>query len=455
MVTKPIETSAAVARTPPETNRMLHAAARAVMAPIDRFLSISAASGIVLVLAAVIALVWANSPWRDSYHALWHTKFVLGVGPWKAEQTLHFLVNDVLMVFFFFVVGLEIRREMRLGELRSLRRAALPIAAALGGMLLPAGIYLAIAGGDDVARDGWGVAMATDIAFAVGVLTLLGPRVPAALRVLLLALAIIDDIGAILVIAFFYSAGIAPLGLGVAFLGLLGIRVMQGLGVRNPWIYLLPGTVVWAGVLAAGIHPTIAGVIIGLRTPATSWYGRQGFLTEAKAALDAADRHLDDRDELLAALARIDAARREALSPVERLEHALHGWVAFGVMPIFALANAGVSFDGLDFAAPGATRIFLGVICGLVVGKTLGVLLATRLAARTRLADLPAGVGGGGLAVVGAVAGIGFTMSLFVASLAFPEQAQLDVARAGILAASGLAVVIAFALGRLVLRPRP
>lgn len=448
----PHKTITTVASTPPETNRMLLAVARAVKAPVDRFLSISAASGIVLVLAAVAAVVWANSPWRDSYHALWHTKVTFGVGAWQVQPTLHFLVNDVLMVIFFFVVGLEVRREMQLGELSDLRRASLPIAAAVGGMLLPAGLYLAIAGGDPMARDGWGVAMATDIAFAVGVLTLLGPRVPAALRILLLALAIIDDIGAILVIAFFYSGGIEWSGLGTAVLGLLGIRWMQGLGVRNPWFYLLPGAVIWYGIQAAGVHPTIAGVIIGLRTPATSWYGRRGFLEEAKAALEDAAHHLDDRNEMIAALARIDVARREALSPVERLEHALHGWVAFGVMPIFALANAGVGFDGIDFGAPGSARIFLGIVVGLVVGKTLGILLATRLVSGLGVACLPIGVGSGGLAVVGAVAGIGFTMSLFVASLAFHDQAQLDVARAGILAASGLAAVLAVVLGRSVLK---
>jgi NhaA family Na+:H+ antiporter len=430
----------------------LHFAARKLVAPIDRFLSVSAASGIVLMLAAVVAMVWANSPWQDSYHAFWHTKVTLGVGEWRATPTLHFLVNDVLMVVFFFVVGLEIKREIWGGELRDLRRATLPIAAALGGMVVPAAIYLAIAGDAPGGSHGWGVPMATDIAFAVGVLTLLGPRVPPALRVLLLALAIIDDLGAILVIALFYSEGLRPVGLWIALAGVFGVRLFKWLALRNPWLYLVPGAVIWGGVLSAGIHPTIAGVVLGLLTPMMSWFGRHGFLAAAQAALDDADKHLDDRHEFVAALTRIDLARREAISPGERLEHALHPWVAFGVMPIFALANAGVSLDTLDLGAPGAVAILAGILAGLVVGKMLGVFGVAWLATRLRIAVLPAGSGARGLLVVGSVAGIGFTMSLFIASLAFTDPATLGVARLGILIASVLAATLGLVVGRMLLR---
>jgi NhaA family Na+:H+ antiporter len=294
--------------------------------------------------------------------------------------------------------------------------------------------------------------MATDIAFAVGVLTLLGPRVPPALRVLLLALAIIDDLGAILVIALFYSEGLRPVGLWIALAGVFGVRLFKWLALRNPWLYLVPGAVIWGGVLSAGIHPTIAGVVLGLLTPMTSWFGRHGFLAAAQAALDDADKHLDDRHEFVAALTRIDLARREAISPGERLEHALHPWVAFGVMPIFALANAGVSLDTLDLGAPGAVAILAGILAGLVVGKMLGVFGVAWLATRLRIAVLPAGSGARGLLVVGSVAGIGFTMSLFIASLAFTDPATLGVARLGILIASVLAATLGLVLGRMLLR---
>jgi len=359
-------------------------------------------------------------------------------------------------VLFFFVVGLEVRREMHEGQLASLRQAALPIAAAIGGMLLPAAIYVALNAGSPAAG-GWGVPMATDIAFAVGILSLLGRRVPSQLRVLLLALAIIDDIGAILVIALFYSSGIRGTGLAIAAAGVVAILAMQRLGIRSPLLYVVPGIVVWAGTLAAGIHPTIAGVVVGLLTPVRSWYGREGFVAEAEGALEdlrAGDGVGADPRGMLPHLGRVEVASREAVSPATRLEAALHPWVAFVVMPVFALANAGVALGGLGGAEAGAGLAALGIGAGLVVGKPLGILLLGWLAVRLGLASRPEGVSWTGLLVVGAAGGIGFTMALFIAALAFEGSPFLAVAKLAILAASVVAGLAALLLGWLLL-PAP
>jgi NhaA family Na+:H+ antiporter len=352
---------------------------------------------------------------------------------------------------FFFVVGMEIRREIHQGELSDLRRAALPVAAALGGMLAPALLYLSVAG-DGPTRAGWGVPMATDIAFALGVLALLGARVPPALRVLLLALAVIDDLGAIVVIALFYSAGIQAAGLGVAALGCAGIVLLQRLGVRTKAVYVLPALVVWGGVYAAGIHPTIAGVLVGLLTPVRAWLGPEGFLRRVQpqlAPLDASSSALSGAP-LHSLLHRLNAARREALSPAESLIEALHPWVAFFIMPVFALANAGVTLEGAALDAS-AWRALVGVALGLVLGKPIGVLLASWLAVRVRIARLPAGIGLPQLLVLGMAAGIGFTMALFVAQLAFEAPALLSAAKLGILGASLVAGLSALGAGRVLL----
>ncbi len=384
--------------------------------PLERFLAIEAASGIILIVAAAIALAWANSPWAASYHGAWTTPIGLAFGDHRITTTTHLLVDDVLMAVFFLVVGLEIRRELHAGELSDPRRAALPAIAAVGGMLAPAVIYMLAAGGGSASR-GWGVPMATDIAFAVGVLALLGRRVPPALRVLLLALAIIDDLGAILVIAIFYSSGVAPVGFVIAAAALAGFAILHALGARAIGLYLVPGVALWIGVLMAGVHPTIAGVITGLAIPTQAWPGR------------------------------------EEVSPGARLQHALHPWVAYAIMPLFALANAGVDLGSVDLgASPG---VAIGVIAGLVIGKPLGIVLACALAVRLGVAVLPRGVTWRAMVVLGSVAGIGFTMALFIAQLAFvghPDQHA--VAKVSVLMASVLAAVVALVLGRLVLSTR-
>lgn len=420
------------------------------LGPVERFLAIEASSGILLLAAAAVALIWANSPWRERYDALWHIPFGLSLGSFSFERDLHFWINDGVMTIFFFVVGLEIRREIHRGELSELRRAALPLAAAVGGMLIPACIFAALNLGRE-SITGWGIPMATDIAFAVGVLTLLGSRVPTALRILLLALAVIDDVGAILVIVIFYSSGLAPMGFLVLGIGLVAILAMQMFGARSAWAYVPPAAVVWAGAYAAGIHPTLAGVAVGLMTPVRAWFGREKFIEHADASVTAL-RQREDQDEraLLPHLEHLNKARREAVSPVERIQHALHGWVAFGAMPLFALANAGVSLGDVSFSGD-SRLVFAGVGVGLVIGKPVGILAFSWLATRLSIAALPRGITWSQVSVVGVVAGIGFTMSIFIAALAFPGGTNLETAKVGILIGSGAAAVLAYALGRIAL----
>jgi len=426
--------------------------ARQARRPLDRFLHIEAASSILLLVATAVALCSANSPWAESYTRLWRAPIGVRVGPLSFERSLEWVVNDGLMVIFFFVVGMEIRREIHRGELSGWRRAALPAAAALGGMAAPAALYLLIAGAP-ATSSGWGVPMATDIAFAVGILALLGSRVPAALRVLLLALAVIDDLGAILVIAIFYSKGIAISGLGVSLLGFRAIFVMQRAGVRTKLAYVVPALVAWAGVYAAGIHPTVAGVIVGLMTPVEAWLGPHGFVVGARRELD----HLEECSpasvssrDLGRSLHHVDVARREAMSPAESLIEMLHPWVAFAIMPVFALANAGVSLRGPSLDATSWT-VASGTAVGLFVGKPAGVLVACWLSLRLRVATLPAGLGMRQLLVRGAVAGVGFTMALFVSQLAFSSPALLAAAKLGVLVASGASAITGLLLGRLFL----
>ena len=396
-------------------------AAARLRGQIEAFLKTEAASGVVLLVAAVAALGLANSGAAALYHRFWTFPLRLSFHDVAFERSLAWWVNDGLMVLFFFVVGLEIRREMHAGELSEWKRAAVPTAAALGGMVAPAGIYLACANRPE-SQHGWGVPMATDIAFAVGILALLGSRVPPAMRMLLLALAIIDDIGAILVIAFAYSSGIALSGVAVAVAGLAAVLLLRRFRVRTKLAYVAPALVTWGGTYAAGVHPTIAGVVLGLVTPVAVWPSA--------------------------------AAAGETTSPADQLIHALHPWVAFAIMPFFALANAGVTLAGFE-AGEALRGVVLGVVLGLVVGKPLGVALATALVLRLGLGTLPAGLGRLHVVVVGVVAGVGFTMALFVAELAFLEGPLLDAAKLGVLVASALAGVLTVGVGRFVLPKLP
>lgn len=427
-----------------------------LLAPLERFLDVQAASGILLLAAAILALAWANSPWHASYHALWHAHIEIRIGPWLIAQPLHFWINEGLMTIFFLVVGLEIRREMHEGALASLRQATLPLAAAIGGVAVPALLYLSIAGAVET-RQGWAVPTATDIAFAVGMLTLLGARVPPALRVLLLALAIVDDVAAILIIALVYSDGVGGGGAALAGSGVLAVLLFQRLGLRSAWYYTLPGAIIWWGLLAAGLHPTLAGVVLGLMTPVRA-VGHGVALEEAAAALgelgERTRRSALDIPRLLRPLRALARANRDLIPPVVRVELGLHGWVAFGIMPLFALANAGVHVGGVALDDAGAAMAFFGCAVALAVGKPLGVLAGAFAAVRLGLCRLPAAISWRGIALIGVLAGIGFTMAIFIANLAFPSPDLLAAAKLGVLVASG-AAALAGVLAGLALLPKP
>jgi Na+:H+ antiporter, NhaA family len=413
-----------------------------VFKPLERFLHVEAASGLVLLTAAVLALLWANSPWGS-------TNLIVTV-------PLHFWINDGLMTIFFLVVGLEIRRELHEGTLSSLRLAALPVAAAVGGAFVPALIYLGF-NTEPQLRPGWAIPTATDIAFAVGVLTMLGTSVSPALRVLLLALAIVDDLVAILLIALFYSSGIAPAGLVVAALGVLGVLAFQWIGLRHALYYILPGAIIWLGLLQAGVHPTLAGVMLGLLTPVTTRRGNRALLTAAKEALDEfgarAERQPEAR-ELLPPVQQLGRAQRDMLAPVVRIEALLHPWVAYGIMPIFALANAGVALHGVALGDVANRSVMAGVSLGLIFGKPIGILLGAWLAVKAGIAALPPKVSWHGILLVGLLGGIGFTMSVFIANLAFQESGLLAGAKLAVLAGSAVAGVSGLLFGRWLLSAR-
>lgn len=407
-------------------------------APLAEFLHLEAAGGIVLAAATVVALVWANSPWQDSYTTLWNTDLSITLGSHSLDLTLQQWINDGLMAVFFFVVGLEIKRELVTGELREPRRATLPAIAALGGMVVPALIYLAINAGGPGAH-GWGIPTATDIAMAVGVVSLLGARVAPSLKIFLLALAIVDDLGAIVVIAVFYSDNIHLDSLGAALLVLVAVYVLGRLGVRFLPVYVVLGGLAWLLVHEAGVHATLAGVILGLMTPTSPVRQRE-----------------DVRDEDLLDISTPEAARqtartaREAVSPAAWLEYALHPWSSFVIVPLFALANAGIPLSTAALADAASSRITYGVVAGLVAGKLVGITAFSWLGVRLRIGALPEGATWRAMAGIAAVAGIGFTVAIFVSGLAFEDADLQDQAKVGILVAS----VVAGALGTLLLARR-
>ncbi|MGY4531991.1 NhaA family Na+:H+ antiporter [Pseudomonas sp. TE3786] len=415
---------------------------------LEHFLHIEAVSGIVLMIAAAIALIWANSPAADSYHHLWHLPLGIHLGELQISQSLHFWINDGLMTVFFLVVGLEIRREIHQGALATLKLATLPMAAALGGVVVPALLYLAINGSPEL-RAGWAVPTATDIAFAMGVLALLGKSIPPSVRVFLLALAIIDDIAAVLIIALFYSGGLEPSGFLIAAAGILLVLAFQHIGIASAYAYVLPGALLWFGLLKTGAHPTLAGVVLGLMTPVVSRASLESPLEMARRALS---RIHGDTPALVQPVRELRDAQRELLPPVVRVQAALHPWVAYGVMPLFALANAGVSLGGVDLGDASAVTVMLGVLFALVIGKPVGVMLSTWLLVRLGWCSLPEGMNWSWVALIGCLAGIGFTMSIFIASLAFADPGLLSAAKLGVLLASAIAATIGLLLGAIVVR---
>jgi NhaA family Na+:H+ antiporter len=439
--------------SPPELWSAARRVADAIAKPIQSTLAIEATSGLLLLAASVAALIWANSGWGDSYRALWHLPIGVEIGGWEFSRPLEFWINEGLMTIFFFLAGLEIRREIYEGELSTLRTAVLPVAAAAGGMLVPAGIFVALNYGR-VGAAGWAIPMATDIAFAVGVLTLLGSRVPSALRVQLLALAVIDDLGAILIIAVFFSTGLELTGFGVAGLGVMIVLALRWVGVRRPSAFVVPAVLLWWGLYRGGVHPTIAGVVLGLMTPARSWFGAAGFSSATQEHLRELDGSELSSESLLDRLDDIEHARKEAVSPAERLIHVLHPWVAYGIMPVFALANAGVVLGGVALGGD-VTWLFVGIVLALAVGKPLGIYAAMRGMCASGLAARNPAMTRQAFTLIGLVGGIGFTMSLFIAHLAFPAGPLLDTAKLAILVGSGVAILAGLGFGAVTLRDKP
>ena len=400
-----------------------------LLSPLRDFLATEASGAILIAVAAIAALVWANSPWRDSYAALWSNQLSISVGRHAISLDLRHWINDGLMTVFFFVVGLEIKRETTDGHLASRRAVVLPVAAAIGGMAVPALIYLGIAG--RTAAHGWAVPMATDIALAVGILAIAGDRVASSLRAFLLGLAIVDDIGAIVIIAAVYSTGTHWSWLGSAAAALVVAYAARRFGVQAAGVYIAIGVVAWYGLFRAGIHPTLAGVALGLMAPATPRIRPE--LIDVETLADLSDVESARETSALA---------KDSVSVVEWLQHALHPWTSYLIVPLFALANTGieVSADGMSQAL--RSPITWGVICGLVVGKPLGIIMVTRVAVMLGAADRPAGSTPRQMMGIGTAAGIGFTVALFIADLAFTNQVERNDAKLAILTASIIAAAV-------------
>lgn len=421
------------------------------MKPINRFIKNESTGGIILFISACVAMVWANSPWADAYHHLWEYTFTIGFENLGMTQTLHHWINDGLMAMFFFVIGLELKREIMGGELSNPRNAILPLVAAVGGMVVPALIYVAFNHASPE-LNGWGIPMATDIAFALGVLALLGKRIPLSLKIFITALAIADDLGAVLVIAFFYTSDISflNLGIGAGFIAMLAGANL--LGMRSTLFYGIIGICgVWLAFFMSGVHATIAGVLAALTIPARAKVDEIDFTQKLKSytnefigippnnvsLLEPAQLHVIEKIKTLA---------KAADTPLQRLENGLHGIVAFMVMPLFALANAGITLQAGSFNH--IHPVAIGTLLGLFVGKFVGVVTFSWLMVRSKLASLPVDLQWRHIIGAGLLAGIGFTMSLFVANLAFEDATLVNQAKLGILSAS----IISGVLGYLVLR---
>lgn len=430
-----------VAPTPVE--RVLH--------PFQEFLRQETSSGVVLLFFTIITLIWANSPWGEIYHALRQIKITIGIDQVSLSKPLWLWIDDGLMAIFFFVVGLEIKREILIGELASVRKAALPAVAAVGGMVVPAAIYsLFNAGG--VGAGGWGIPMATDIAFALGVLALLGQRIPFSLKVFLTALAIVDDLGAMLVIAVFYTDTLVWSYLAMAA-GIFGLLIVTNrLGVRHPLVYTIFGIMLWLAFLKSGVHATIAGVLLATTIPSRAPIDSAQFMIQCRRFLNDFER-VDDHptqinDTQRAILQALETTCERTAAPLQRFEHTLHPWVSLFIMPVFAFANAGITLTA-DVSGALTDPISLGIIFGLVIGKQLGITSFVWLAVKSGWADLPSGVTIKHVYGVSWLAGVGFTMSLFVATLAFGDSPLLITAKFGILTASVIAGTIGWTILRL------
>jgi len=411
-----------------------------IILPFQEFVKTESFSGILLIAFMLVALIWANSPWSASYESLWQTQVNVSIGSFKIDKPLLLWINDGLMAIFFFVVGLEIKRELLVGELSSLRQALFPIAAALGGMLVPAALYLAF-NANGPGASGWGIPMATDIAFALGILALLGKRAPLSLKIFLTAVAIVDDIGAVMVIALFYTEKIVWVSLAAAGGIFVVLMILSRLGVRKPLPYAILGIVLWVAFLKSGVHATIAGVLLAMTIPASTKIDRKGFLERARDYLDQFEEEGIRNGKTFttkkqrALLQGVEDCAHAVEAPLQRLEHSLHPWVAFFIMPVFALANAGVDLR-TDIIAALVNPITLGIMAGLVIGKQVGITFMAWLVTRIGLSRKISGVSWRQIYGASMLAGIGFTMSLFISNLAFSDPVMLTNAKVGILAAS-------------------
>ena len=423
---------------------------RRFVRPIQKFMNVEASTGAVLLLMAAAAMVWANSRWSGGYFALWGTNVEVSVGPVHVSESLQVLVNDALMAIFFFVVGLEIKRELVLGRLRDPRAAGLPVAAAVGGMLAPALVYVVIVMGEGgEAINGWAVPTATDIAFSLGVLSLLGSRVSPGAKLFLLALAIADDVGAIVIIAFFYSGSLQWNWLTWGILALVVVGVAGRVGIRARTFYVPMALVAWFCIHESGVHPTLVGVALAFITPSRPMYSAEQLYDKAGTLLNSFPRHIvtnHQREEADYQILTLAEVARESVAPLARNEHRLLAWSSFLVLPVFALANAGVRLEG-DVGQL-FKPVAMGTALGLLVGKIVGISLCTWLVVKLGWGLLPEGMGGRDVVALAAVAGIGFTVAIFVSSLAFVDPALVDQAKLGVLTGSVLAGLLGYFLFR-------
>lgn len=412
-----------------------------LIGPFQSFAKLEAAGGILLLASATAALFWTNSPWAESYHAFWNLQVSVGFGRFGLAETLHEWVNDGLMPVFFFLVGLEIKREVLVGELSSLRQAAFPLISAIGGAAVPALLYLLIAGGEE-ARRGWAIPMATDIAFVIGALALLGNLVPLSLKVFATALAIADDLIAVVVIAILYTSQIHGTKLVLGLAGLALCFAANLLGVRKPAVYAILGIFVWYCVLLSGVHATLAGVLVALTIPSRTYVDRHSFLRRSRWLIDRYEASPENSSDAYSAVHMMASQLELVEPPLERIEHFIHPWVTFTILPLFALANLGIPIVG-NVASSIRHPVGLGVIVGLFAGKPLGIWLFARMSARFRLATTPSGMSWTALFGTAWLCGIGFTMSLFIATLAFGDATLLTVSKIGVLVGSLVSAVCA------------
>jgi NhaA family Na+:H+ antiporter len=419
-----------------------------IVRPAESFFRKEASSSVLLLLASVIAVVWANSSFAPVYHEILHTNLTLALGEYRITKTLLHWINDGLMTFFIFIVGLEIKREILVGELSSRKSALLPVVAALGGMLLPGAIYLALNHGTPTAR-GWGIPMATDIAFALGAIAVFGRRLPVGLRVFLSAFAIADDLGAVIIIAIFYTKQIVWQYLIVCIFFVVGLAVANLLWIRWTLLYALLGLGIWIAVLGSGVHPTVAGFVVAMFIPARGKYDTDRFVKKVQEIME--EFHCEEQScgysilldrGHLNAVHSLELACHDVETPLQRLEHFLHPWIAFGLLPVFAFVNAGLSFEGMNFTSVVAQPLTMGVTLGLLFGKPLGIALFAFLAVKTGIAVLPAEVRWSHIIGAGMLGGIGFTMSLFISGLSFTSPALLNYSKLGILLGSILSAAV-------------